>query len=210
MTARSKALRCAGRFTPISSTCPSRSTVTGSVTFPPRRPEAGRSTRLYGLPAGAAGTGGAAPPQLPGEQQAQLSLKDKDKQGSAFPLTPRSQAFDPGAARVAAVMRRSGTFDDSQLWRADPVLHARVSERCRLSPVHLSGIVQGSATSAVSAGPAAEPAPGPPLRWPPGCSFRAVCRGGSRRLSAGTTLVPDDGYRLVFGVPSTSTAGASG
>src|SRR5580700_3797507 len=82
-----------------------------------------------------------------------------------------------------SVIRRSGTFDDSQLWRADPVLHARVSERCRLSPVHLSGIVQGSATSAVSAGLAAEPVPGPPLRWPPGCSFRAVCRGGSRRLS---------------------------
>ena len=74
--------------------------------------------------------------------------------------------------------------------------------RCRLSPVHLSGIVQGSATSAVSAGLAAEPAPGPPLRWPaPGCSFRAVCRGGSRRLSAGTTLVPDDGYRLLLGEP---------
>src|ERR1035438_10857092 len=89
MTARSKALRCAGRFTPVSSTCPSRSTVTGSVTFPPRRPEAGRSTRLYGLPAGTAGTGGAAPPRLPGEQQAQLSLKDKDQQGSAFPLTDR-------------------------------------------------------------------------------------------------------------------------
>jgi hypothetical protein len=28
---------------------------------------------------------------LPGEQQAQLSLKDKDKQGSAFPLTPRDR-----------------------------------------------------------------------------------------------------------------------
>ena len=32
--------------------------------------------------------------------------------------------------------------------------------------------------------------------WPPGCSFRAVCRGDSQLLSAGTTLVPDDGYRL--------------
>jgi hypothetical protein len=59
--------------------------------FPSQRPQAGRSTRLYGLPAGAAGTGGAAPPRLPGEQQAQLSLKDKDKQGSAFPLTPRDR-----------------------------------------------------------------------------------------------------------------------
>jgi hypothetical protein len=93
-------------------------------------------------------------------------------------------------------MRRSGTFDDSQLWRADPVLHARVSERCRLSPVHLSGIVQGSATSAVSAGLAAEPTQCPPLHGPPGCNFRAVCRGGSRRLSANTTLVPDEGDRL--------------
>src|SRR6516164_5287898 len=96
-------------------------------------------------------------------------------------------------------MRRSGTFDDSQLWRADPVLRARVSQRCRLSPGRLSGIVQGSATQAVSAGLAAAPTPGPPPRWPPGCSFRAVCRGGSRRLSAGTTLVPDDGYRLLLG-----------
>ena len=26
-------------------------------------------------------------------------------------------------------------------------------------------------------------------------------RGGSRRLSAGTTLVPDDGYRLLLGEP---------
>jgi len=58
-----------------------------------------------------------------------------------------------------------------------------------------------SATSAVSAGLAAEPAPGPPLRWPPGCSFRAVSRGGSRRLSATTTLVPDDGCRLLLGEP---------
>jgi hypothetical protein len=101
--------------------------------------------------------------------------------------------------RRAAVLRRSGTFDDGELWRADPVLHARVSERCRLSPVHLSGIFQGSAHPAVSAGLAAEPAPGPPLHWSPGCSFRAACRGGSRRLSAGTTLVPDDGYRLLLG-----------
>ena len=104
-------------------------------------------------------------------------------------------------------MRRSGTFDESQLWRADPVLHARVSERCRLSPVHLSGVVQGSATPAVSAGLAAEPAPGPPLHWPPGCSFCAVCRGGSRRLSAGTTLVPDDGYRLLLGEPGAGGKG---
>ena len=78
--------------------------------------------------------------------------------------------FETSTVPLGAVMRRSGTFDDSQLWRADPVLHARVSERCRLSPVHLSGIVQGSATSAVSAGLAAEPASGPPLRWPPGCT----------------------------------------
>ena len=49
----------------------------------------------------------------------------------------------PWALLVVGSMRRSGTFDDSLLWRADPVLHARVSERCRLSPVHLSGIVQG-------------------------------------------------------------------
>lgn len=33
------------------------------------------------------------------------------------------------------------------------------------------------------------------------CSFRAVSRGGSRRLSAGTTLVPDDGCRLLLGEP---------
>src|SRR6202035_4018278 len=33
------------------------------------------------------------------------------------------------------------------------------------------------------------------------CSFRVVCRGGSRRLSSGTTLVPDDGNRLLLGEP---------
>jgi hypothetical protein len=126
-----------------------------------------------------------------------------DRCGTVTPPARHSASlpFERRDARGAAVVRRSGTFDDSQLWLADPVLHAHVSERCRLSPAHLSGIVQGSATSAVSAGLAAEPAPGPPLRWPPGCSFRAVCRGGSRRLSAGTTLVPDDGYRLLLGEP---------
>ena len=45
-------MRWARRFTPISSTCPSRSTVTGSVTFPPRVLEAGRSTRRYAQPGG--------------------------------------------------------------------------------------------------------------------------------------------------------------
>ena len=34
-----------------------------------------------------------------------------------------------------------------------------------------------------------------------GLQLRAVCRGGSLRLSAGTTLVPDDGYRLLLGEP---------
>jgi hypothetical protein len=35
-------------------------------------------------------------------------------------------------------LRRSGTFDDSQLWRADPVLHAFISPRT--AQFHLSSV----------------------------------------------------------------------
>jgi hypothetical protein len=60
--------------------------------FPSQAAGGGRSTRLYGLPAGAAGTGATTPPpRLPGNQRAQLSLKGKDKQRSAFPLTLRDR-----------------------------------------------------------------------------------------------------------------------
>ena len=42
----------------------------------------------------------------------------------------------------------------------------------------------------------------PQMAQPPGSQpGREVCRGGSGRLSAGTTLVPDDGYRLLLGEP---------
>ena len=46
------------------------------------------------------------------------------------------------AADVAALdnARTTGS-DDSQLWRSDPVLGARVSERCRLSPVRAACVV---------------------------------------------------------------------
>ena len=100
---------------------------------------------------------------------------------------------------LTRLMRRSGTFDDSQLWRADPVLHARVSERCRLSPVHLvrhcSGV--GHLGRQCRAGRNARSASALASRL----QLPRVCRGGSRRLSAGTTLVPDDGYRLLLGEP---------
>src|ERR1700760_4615364 len=119
MTARSKALRSAGRFTPISNTCPSRSTVTGSVTFPPRRPEAGGRLDCTGCqPASGHGCHRAAAPAArkpagPTEPQGQRQTEIR-----ASPHAARS-AIDPAVARIAADLYWNNPLGTGRLRRAE-------------------------------------------------------------------------------------------
>src|SRR5271165_4484181 len=103
MTARSTALRCAGRFTPISSTCPSRSTVSGSVTFPPRRPEAGRRLDCTGCqPAQRARVAPRRAAPVTRRTAGPTEPQGQRQTGIRVPSHAARSAFDPAAARIAA------------------------------------------------------------------------------------------------------------
>jgi len=80
---------------------------------------------------------------LPGEQQAQLSLKDKDKQGSAFPLTPRDRhsilaprASPPIWPALTGSALTGGCAQSRSFWRIDDLPgRPEVDRFCRIECV---------------------------------------------------------------------------
>src|SRR2546423_466964 len=106
MAARLTALRLAGRLTPISSTCPSRSTVMGSVNIPPGRPALLASDYTDHRPANQTPRAKPGGPRGPTSRSVTAGVKENARSPAVLVGGPIAQDGSPMAPELGDMGRR--------------------------------------------------------------------------------------------------------